>query len=111
MHDSIFTCANAFFNSTLNFKESFLNFCNQFPLVCFSSSFQANIRKSDKTAEIISVCWKEDALFFKILVFKAVKANLQKSDKPVETVSSDMVKHELRVTSCELRVTSYELKV
>ena len=24
--------------------------------------------------------------------------------------TSDMVKHELRVTSCELRVTSYELK-
>ena len=28
----------------------------------------------------------------------------------IDIDKSDMVKHELRVTSCELRVTSYELK-
>ena len=27
------------------------------------------------------------------------------------TIKSDMVKHELRVKSCEVRVTSYELKI
>ena len=54
----------------------------------------------------------------KLPIFVVGKSNIlsrlgfknSKSSK-FENFKSDIVKHELRVTSCELRVTSYELQV